>query len=1374
MVIATAIALIRSGRVQTAITQYLTLELSRGLHADVHIDKVKIRFFNRLEVQGVYLSDQAGDTLLAIPRLSLTFNPWALETQKLHFPTVEVIQPYIFLKQDSASTNIDYLLHAFASDQPDTTNFDYIIGLDAIHISDARIRYRHIPTDNDVLISRVQTDIHLPYLTRDSVEADLANLQLRLQLHGVDAYAEAAVHGTMDSLFADRLEVVYRGERMLLGQMQVRNFLNWKQMQTTIDCQDLYANRPLLQDLLSDVLHHPVQLPEQLQPLGDMHYRGILSGRLENLALHGIFLSQLGSLSTDCILQCDTSFSDIRLQGSLATKRLRIGKLIPRKGLNTIAFKANLDARYQVNAPLFVKGNLHVNSFDYQRYTYHNLHVAGQWEDSIFTGSVRLKDKNADIAFNGKVDASATDPLADFLLQINHLRLNELHLVKACQDQDMHLTCHIDLAAPEGEGQWIDRLKGQILLDSLWLTNNNALLQMQQMILTLGNEDGNSLKIQSDFLNGKMSGDFRWSTLSQTMLHFFHEVMPATFNTKDKPAEENTLDFYFYVKNIDSLLALTAWKDLHVPKTQTIKGFVYEKENSYQLQCHIPRVETGNTQIQNLTFFIEQQQQQAGIGLSMKEHTISYDSTRLRIGDIDVNMITHIRCDSLLTFFAFDDLSRSDDDDSGISIHTRIGKYKRRPEVDVHILPSWFLLRDTVWNLADAHIGFRAVDTTLNVNRFDLHSDYQYMRVNGTASSRMSDSLFVEVNRINLPYFLQYVGLEDAISVDGAVSGWATLYALFSTPMLEANLRIPEAKLNNTSIGEVTATAELDRQTHHVSINADAHLNQRHIVHLTGDVIPEEKYWELFIHADSADLRLVNFWTQGILEDIQGEGYGDLHVFGRRLQTWVTAAMYARNAGLTIPYTGVRYYLSDSIKMDTTSISFPNIRIRDAQGHTGIVNGILTHELFKDFHYQISADVNDILALDIPYSSQQMYYGKVYASGSVDIHGDENETYINVYARTRANTDFYLCVNTASDAADNSFIEFVDNTPVPLIVQPAEQPKKPASKSNFYLSMAIDATPDATMHVTLDSHNADGIVGKGEGNLRLTMDANSDVRLYGTYTLQQGTFSYAVGNLLRRDFQIVSGSSVSWSGDPLSPILNASAKYRVTASLRDLFGDDLSQLATNRTSVPVECVLYITDKLFNPVLRFGIELPQSDEAIASQVKAVINSDEMLMRQVVYLLAFNRFFTPEYMQNTTSGVNETYALLSSTVTGQINAWLSRLTDVVQVGFNFRTDGEGSTASQEYETQFQLHPVNRLSINGNFGYRYNDLSNRPFYGDVDIEYQLTPNGKIRAKAFTHTVDKYSLKQAETVQGVGFVFRHDFNRGDAQKRRQTQGNP
>jgi hypothetical protein len=98
-------------------------------------------------------------------------------------------------------------------------------------------------------------------------------------------------------------------------------------------------------------------------------------------------------------------------------------------------------------------------------------------------------------------------------------------------------------------------------------------------------------------------------------------------------------------------------------------------------------------------------------------------------------------------------------------------------------------------------------------------------------------------------------------------------------------------------------------------------------------------------------------------------------------------------------------------------------------------------------------------------------------------------------------------------------------------------------------------------------------------------------------------------------------------------------------------------------------------------------------------------------------------------------------------------------MLTLGVAIRTDGDGSNTRQEYEAQFQLQPVDRLVINGNFGYRYNDLSDRPFFGDLDVEVLLTEDGQWRIKGYTHSVDKYSLRQAYTIQGVGFVWKKDF---------------
>ena len=403
--------------------------------------------------------------------------------------------------------------------------------------------------------------------------------------------------------------------------------------------------------------------------------------------------------------------------------------------------------------------------------------------------------------------------------------------------------------------------------------------------------------------------------------------------------------------------------------------------------------------------------------------------------------------------------------------------------------------------------------------------------------------------------------------------------------------------------------------------------------------------------------------------------------------------------------------------------------------------------------------------MDLPADQQSFFYGKVFGTGDVHIYGDEMDCQIDVNARTEANTKFFLNINSASQATTSNFITFVQPDTTSNYLLSLLQPKKEKVKVNkpesrMRLSLQGEVTPLAEINIKLGAD--DGIKGRGEGNLKLVYEYPSEnIQMQGTYTLQSGQFDFSLGNVVRRNFTIREGSQITWDSDPLAPMLDITGYYHTTASLRDLFGSESSQIATDRNSVPVNCVLHMTDELFNPILNFAIELPQSDESVQSQVNSMINTDEMLMRQVIYLLVFNRFYTPDYLQNTQNvGLNETYSLLSSTITGQINSWLSKLTDVFTMGFNFRTDGEGETASQEYEANFQIHPINQLVINGNFGYRYNDLSNRPFFGDLEIEYLLTPNGKLRAKAYTHTVDKYSLRQANTVQGVGFVFKHDFN--------------
>ncbi len=1360
----TVAVLLRSERVQTAVIRLITGQLSERLDADIQIRRFRFRFLNRLLLEEVYMSDRQGDTLVWIPRLDIRFNPVALRKNELDFTSVSIENPYVSLWEDTCGANYGFLVDAFSpasQEQP----FDMPLRVRSVAVSQARIRYNFVPAGYDVQVFPLDLQLRLPVYSADSVQAVVDRLSVRVCLQDVDAVAEGVFRGSTDSLIADGLNFSYRGYPMLAGRFRIRHPLQRDRLMTEIDCDDLYCNRILLQDLLTDFLHRPVQLPDEMSYFGDIHYRGNIGGRLDNLSLNGAFSTDIGSVFTHAQLRTDTAFSDIRLVGQVGTEHLRLHQLVPSVPLGDLSMQGNVDVRYQKGKPVEAQGTVDVRSFVFKDYTYRDLRLQASLSDNTVCGVLTSDDPNMDVSLSGSLRLKADNPAVNAQLQINHLRLGCLHLLPDVKNQDLRLHADLDLVAKGDKKTWADNLNGRLSVESFLLANNGSQCAMQEMTVQLtGNGKENSLQCVSDFVNAGIKGKFRWTTLPQTLYQYAYSLFPCLMQKPPAKHKPNDLDFYCNIHHADSIVRILTQKDIRLPDKQTFKGFIHESESKQGLQMLVPTLASRQLEIRDITLSMAQQKDKATLALSLVEHPLLNDSSRLRVEDTETSILLDACRDSLFLTCRFSETDAARPA-SEVQALARLDRYAGHPFASVHILPSSFLFRDTLWTLDEARVEYAAVDTSVTVTGFALSSPSQFIRANGIASPRMTDSVRIDMNKVRLGYVMRNFDLERAITADGEMTGWVTLYSLLSGPMLEAKVHMPDGYLNSTLLGSVDATASLDRDNKQILIGGLARQDNRTIVDLKGKVIPEEKYWELDMKLDSADLHLINHWTSRILSDIGGRGYGWLGVYGRHYETWVRARLLGRNAHLTVPATNVRYTFTDSVILDTAYIAFPHIRARDDEGNWGTLDGKVTHCMFeRDFAYDLRINARNMMVLDLPYQPQQRVYGKVYATGDVHIYGDDVKgTFLDANAATRGKSDFYFNTGVASEAADNSFIEF--SQPEATESRPVLSEESARLTNPFLMNLNLDVTPAATVHLLFDSRTGDGIAGKGNGNLRLRWDAErSDVQLYGAYTIRQGLFSYTAANIIRRDFRIADGSTIIWSGEPVAPMLDVAARYAVTASLRDLFGSDVSQLATNRPSVPVECLVYLTDRLTNPTLRFGIELPHSDETVSSQVKSVINSDEMLMRQVIYLLVFNRFFTPEYMQTATSGINDTYSLLSSTVTGQINSWLSRVTDMVSIGFNFRTDGEGESASQEYETQFQIRPINRLSINGNVGYRYNDLSNRPFFGDVDIEYELTDDGKLRVKGFTHTVDKYSLKQANTVQGVGLIYRHDFNWGDA----------
>jgi len=1356
---------LRSARVQTAAVAVLTDELSRALHVEAHIERVDIQPPLSMCLEGVYLSDRRADTLLYVPQVLVRFNPFALEQHRLSFPLVRLTEPTVYIVQDSAYTNMDFLLHAFPKD---TTKkpFSYRVECHRIEVCSARVRYQNLRSSMDVLLTDISTDVGFTYAGKDSLSAVMRALHAKVQMAPIDGYLEADFHGDLDTLYADKLQVVYHNQRIFHGDVAVRHLLQRDSLSAHLACTDLLVNAPLLSGLIADITHRPVGLPDVLTQLGNIHYRGAIDGSVDNLCLQGAFLTRVGTVSTDVCLK------DLRaVSGAIRTTNLALGRCLHQSQLGNLSAAVTVQNCNLDSLPNMVVQGV-VSRLDFKGYTYTNMQMRASIARENYRGQITVDDPNLQISLDAALRDMQSAPSLQMDIQAPKINLAQLHLSDSALNHALSFSSSIRLNVDSAVANVIDATEGTIRVDSLYVQGAGHQMLVPKMDIVVQSDSGQRhMHIASSVLNAQIDGHFQWSTIPATIKRLIHCNIPSLVDAPAEHAYSNNMDFSAQILKMDDLLDVITPNKLIFPCVPSLTGYVHESDSSFAIQLTSDKVIKSNTAYQNMILSLDNANPNrfARAHFYIMQHIISADSTRLKLGDLMASVQFLAHHDSLTTAVEFGPVGTADSIPD-LLIHTTFAQMRDAPSIDVHILPSDFYLGRADWHVDDAHIRYSSADTAVWVQHLHMYTNQQMLQADGCMSTHPSDSLCIRLKDMDLGYLLSSTKLLDAMDIRGHMSGWATLYGAFATPQFEANLSMPDAQINSTPLGCVSAKAELDRSRGEIAISGSAVRDDVRLAEIRGRVVPTKPaVWDLYIDSNGLPLDFINYWTTGIVEQIRGAAYGPVHIFGRNRRVWVTTRAYAKDAAVTVPSTGCRYFFSDSIVMDTASIVFPAIHLRDAAGHQGLLTGHIYHTNFRNFQFQIDAQCNKILGLNLPASSGSMYYGKAYATGTVQIHGNERMTRIDVDASTMENTDFYLSLATASNASSSEFITF--RQPDTMEVDSSVMAAKPSAR--FLLNLAIEATPQAKLHLVLDEHNGDGIVGRGEGNIRLSMDASTgDVQMLGTYSLLNGTFSYTVGNLIHRDFTISEGSTVTWSGDAANPQLDITAKYRCTASLRDLFGADVKQV-TSRSSIPVDCVVHITGTMNNMILKFGIEYPQSDESVSAQINAIINTEAMLMRQVVYLLVFNRFYTPEYMRtsNLTTGLNDAYSLLSSTVTGQINSWLSKLTDMVNVGFNMRANVEQGQQSYETEANIQIQPVNRLTINGNLGYRYNDISNQPIFGDADIEYELTADGKLRAKVFTHSVDKYSLHQSGMQEGIGFVFRHDFNPGDAKKRREAK---
>lgn len=1172
------------------------------------------------------------------------------------------------------------------------------------------------------------------------------------------------VKGTVNQLTCSHLEITADNRQFRLkGDVALQDLSHPQDAYVFGTLSELTATTRGVGFLVRNLSHDYNGVPPVLERLGNVSFRGEVSGYFTDIVTYGQLHTDLGGVNMDLKLSSDKSKGLFAYSGAVKTTDYKLGKLLANEQLGEITFNLDVHGRHVTDRLPVVELKGLIASVDYSRYRYENITLDGEYKQGGFNGKVALDDPNGSIYLNGDVNVSSRIPTFNFQAIINKLRPHDLNLTSKYPDTEFSLKLRANFT-----GGSVDEMIGEINVDSLEFMSPEKQYFMNNMNIRASKQNNeNQLRLTSEFLTASVEGKFQYHTLPASILNIMRKYVPSLILPPKKPIEtHNNFQFDIHIYNTDILSTI-----FDIPLTvythSTLKGYFNDPLQRLRVEGYFPRLQYKNN-------FIES-------GMILCENPSDHIRARVRLtnlkkkGAVNLSLDAQAKDDNISTTLNWGNSAAVTYSGQLAAVAKFLRTEGEKPllKAMVEVKPTDIILNDTLWQIHPSQV---VVDSgKVDVNNFYFSHQDRYVRINGRLSDNPQDSVKVDLKDINMGYVFDIASISDDVNFEGDATGTAYASGVFKKPVMNTRLFIKNFSLNQGRLGDLNIYGEWDNENRGIRLDASIKDISTTPSRVTGIIHPlkPESGLDLNIEANELNLKFLEHYMKSIANDIKGRATGKVHFYGKFKGLNLDGAVMT-DASMNFDILNTHFAIKDTILLAPSGLTFNNIHISDMEGHSGRMNGYLHFQHFKNLNYRFEIQANNMLVMNTKESTDMPFYGTVYGTGIALLTGNAIQGLdVNVAMTTNRNSIFTYINGSVASATSNQFIKFVDKTPRRTIqdsiqiisyyeqLQQKRQEAEEEQKTDIRLNILVDATPDATMKIIMDPVAGDYISGKGTGNIRTEFYNKGDVKMFGSYQINQGVYKFSLQEVIRKDFVIKNGSTITFNGAPLDANLDIQASYTVnSASLNDLIPEESSSII-QQPNVKVNCIMNLSGILVRPTIKLGIELPNERDEVQTLVRNYISTEEQMNMQILYLLGIGKFYTEDARNNQNSNVMS--SVLSSTLSGQLNNALSQVfeTNNWNIGTNLSTGDKGWTDMEVEGILSGQLLNNRLLINGNFGYRDNPMANTNFVGDFEAEWLINRSGDIRLKAYNETNDRYYTKTNLTTQGVGIMYKKDFNK-------------
>lgn len=1014
-------------------------------------------------------------------------------------------------------------------------------------------------------------------------------------------------------------------------------------------------------------------------------------------------------------------------------------------------------------------GLLEISRLGWKGYTYTGITAEGSYDNTESELDLALK---ADDPALGLELTAAVTPTGEFKTLVADMVLKRLRpdlmFGKGREGYSLSGTLAADLG-----GSSVDDFEGSVELTSVAYTDAaGSGLRAESFVVDVDRSGAKDIiTIASDYLNGSIEGAIKPSSLVATLREMVADIVPDVIEpgmlAEDAPVNDFTFDLT--LSNAESVSEFFKLP-VQIIYPVDLAGSVDVKSGTASVTLDAPYLQQGDK-------IIDQTVLGAYIDMT-DDRSLVYATSHIPTKKGPMTAVLGIsgsnnRFDTQVDWT----LDRKIPLNGVINFSTELSRGEQGNLcANTHFNPGQINFGDNVWQIGQSSIDW--CDSKLVVDKFALTSGSQSIRIDGVASATPGDTMLIDLNNIELASIFETLEIDKAL-IGGYASGrFVATDAFTAEPYLATdNLHVDSIGYNYCTLGTADIKASWNNERKSFYLDADITNPEGQHSRIDGDIYAFTESLDLNFDATHIKVGFMKPFMEAFTSDVSGYVSGTARLYGTFKNIDLTGDVLAEDLRLKIDFTNTWYTANDSIHIKPGLINLEDITIRDINGHTAKLNGWLRHDYFHQpvFEFNVS-EAKDFLSYNVTSKLNPDWYGTIYGNGGATVKGRPGVVEIGVDMATAPNSTFTFVLTDRLDAQQYSFITFndvtkdsvgndflnVDDIPVAVKEYQARQMAVTTDSPSAYLmDIKVDINNDAELIIVMDPVGGDRIRAYGAGDMAMKYDSSDNsLEMRGKYELERGSYNFTLQDIIIKEFKIEPQSTITFTGDPYSAELNLQAIYPLNANLSDLDESFSQDRELNRTNVPVHALLKVTGDMRQPDINFDLRFPTLTSDTYRKVRSIISTEDMMSRQIIYLLALNRFYTPDYMGETTKG-NEIFSVAASTISSQISNMLGKLSDNWSIAPNLRSD-RGDFSDVEVDVALSSRLLNnRLLLNGNFGYRDKSLNTNQFVGDFDIEYLLTPRGTWRLKAYNRYNDQnYYLRQAATTQGVGIMFRRDFD--------------